>query len=104
MSSKEDVFDVQDMHCNACVNTITKTLTNNSNIDNVDCDLDTKEVKVTYDDEQVDVEEILSALDTIGFPATIKKNHKCWRHDLCHVFQSSNLRSIKNARSILSPC
>jgi copper chaperone CopZ len=73
MSSKEDVFDVQDMHCNACVNTITKTLTNNSNIDNVDCDLDTKEVKVTYDDEQVDVEEILSALDTIGFPATIKK-------------------------------
>ncbi|WP_455645365.1 heavy-metal-associated domain-containing protein [Methanosphaera sp.] len=70
--SKEDTFIVEDMHCNACVNTITKTLTNNENITNVNCDLDSKEVAVTYD-EQLDVEEVLSALDTIGFPATIKK-------------------------------
>ncbi|WP_084790394.1 heavy-metal-associated domain-containing protein [Methanosphaera sp. WGK6] len=70
--SKEDTFIVEDMHCNACVNTITKTLTNNENITDVNCNLDSKEVTVTYDD-QFDVEEVLSALDTIGFPATIKK-------------------------------
>lgn len=73
MSNKEDIFIVEDMHCDACVNTITKTLNNNENITNVDCDLDTKEVKVTYDDDKVDVEEILSSLDMIGYPATIKK-------------------------------
>lgn len=73
MSNKEDTFIVEDMHCDACVNTITKTLTNNENITNVDCNLDTKEVKVTYDDDKVDVEEILSSLDMIGYPATIKK-------------------------------
>lgn len=73
MSSKEDIFVVEDMHCNACVNTITKTLTSNEAVSNVETDLDTKEVKVEYDDENFDVEEILSSLDTIGFPASIKK-------------------------------
>ncbi len=71
--SKEDIFIVEDMHCNACVNTITKTLTSNESVTNVETDLDTKEVKVEYDDENFDVEEIISSLDTIGFPATIKK-------------------------------
>lgn len=73
MSNKEDTFVVEDMHCNACVNTITKTLTSNEAVTNVDANLETKEVKVKYDDEKFDVEEILSSLDTIGFPATIKK-------------------------------
>ena len=30
-------------------------------------------VTVEYDDENFDVEEILSSLDMIGFPATVKK-------------------------------
>lgn len=71
--TKEDVFIVEDMACNACVNTITTTLTNNPNISNVDCNLSSKEVTVSYDDEKVDVEEIISALDNIGFSANIKK-------------------------------
>lgn len=70
---KEEIFVVEDMQCNACENTITKTLTNNENVNNVSCDLDTKEVTVDYNDENMDVEEILSSLDNIGFPATIKK-------------------------------
>ena len=73
MSNKEDTFVVEDMHCNACVNTITKTLTNNDSVSNVEADLSNKEVTVEYDDENFDVEEILSSLDMIGFPATIKK-------------------------------
>lgn len=73
MSNKEDTFIVEDMHCDACVNTITKTLTSNEAVSNVETDLDTKEVKVEYDDETFDVEEIISSLDTIGFPATVKK-------------------------------
>ena len=60
--TKEDVFKVEDMACNACVNTITKTLSNNENISNISCNL-----------ESIDVEEIISALDNIGFSATIKK-------------------------------
>ena len=73
MTQKTETFKVEDMHCNSCVNTITKTLSNNQNIADVACDLDTKEVNVTFDDESVDVEEVLSSLDMIGFPATIKK-------------------------------
>lgn len=73
MSNKEEIFVVNDMQCNACVNTITKTLTSNEAVSNVEANLESKEVIVEYDDENFDVEEILSALDTIGFPATIKK-------------------------------
>ena len=71
--TKEDVFKVEDMACNACVNTITITLSNNENISNISCNLESKDVSVTYDEEKVDVEEIISALDNIGFSATIKK-------------------------------
>lgn len=70
---KKDTFIVEDMHCNACINTITKTLTNNENVSNVEADLSSKEVNVEYDEENYDVEEILSSLDMIGFPATVKK-------------------------------
>ncbi|PAV06495.1 heavy-metal-associated domain-containing protein [Methanosphaera cuniculi] len=73
MSEKTETFIVEDMHCNACVNTITKTLTNNQYISSVECDLESKEVKVTYDDEHIDVEEIISLFDMIGFPAEVKK-------------------------------
>ena len=37
--TKEDMLIVENMACNACVNTITTTLTNNLNISNVDCNL-----------------------------------------------------------------
>ena len=46
MSNKEDTFIVEDMHCDACVNTITKTLTSNEGVSNVEADLSSKEVKV----------------------------------------------------------
>ncbi|MCD7781843.1 MAG: heavy-metal-associated domain-containing protein [Methanosphaera sp.] len=72
MTPKTETFKVEDMHCDSCVNTITKTLSNNNSISDIKCDLDTKEVDVTFD-ETVDVEEVLSSLDMIGFPATIKK-------------------------------
>lgn len=72
---KSDTSVVEDMHCDACVNTITKTLTNNENVSNVEADLSSKEVIVEYDEEKYDVEEILSSLDMIGFPASVKKKH-----------------------------
>ena len=73
MSNEKEVFVVEDMHCDACVNTITKTLTSTGHVSNVDANLSSKEVEVEYDSEKFDVEEILSSLDMIGFPATIKK-------------------------------
>ena len=72
MSEKQDVFVVEDMACQNCANTITNAL-NNANASNVETDVENKLVTVDYDDEQVDVEELLSALDNVGFPATIKK-------------------------------
>ena len=104
MSNEKETFVVEDMHCNACVNTITKTLTSTGHVNNVNADLSSKEVEVEYDPENYDVEEILSSLDMIGFPATIKKNHKYLRHDLRHVFKSRNLRSFKNEWHILHTC
>lgn len=68
-----ETFIVEDMMCSACENTITKTLTNNDNISDVSVDLESKEVTVKYDEKNLDVEEILSSLDNVGFPATIKK-------------------------------
>ena len=35
MAQKTETFKVEDMMCDACINTITKTLTNNENIESV---------------------------------------------------------------------
>lgn len=71
--TKTETFIVDAMHCNGCKKTINKALSKNENISSIEADVDTKEVTLSYDEEKIDVEEILSSLDNIGFPATIKK-------------------------------
>ena len=46
MSNEKEVFVVEDMHCDACVNTITKTLTSTGHVSNVDANLFSKEYNI----------------------------------------------------------
>lgn len=73
LTNKEFVFIIKNMNSDTDVNKISENLLDNENITNVNPDISSKQIKVTFDDENLDVEEILSSLDMIGYPAAIDK-------------------------------
>ncbi len=72
-NDKEITFTVKDMMCSSCEKTIKTVLSNMEGISNIETNVDQKEVKVAYDENKADVEEMISGLDNVGFPADIKK-------------------------------
>lgn len=73
LTNKEFVFIIKNMNSDTDLNKISENLLDNENITNVNSDISSKKIKVTFDDENLDVEEILSSLDMIGYPAAIDK-------------------------------
>ena len=64
-------FQVPDMTCNHCKTTVTKALKAFGQVDEVDVDLDTKDVKVSLNAE-LDEQAMLDALKRAGFEAGVK--------------------------------
>lgn len=73
MSNTEKTFVVENMTCKHCIANITRELTENDNISDVNADLDSKEVVVTYDDEKITSDEIINTLHEIEYEAQLKE-------------------------------
>lgn len=68
MNGKKDiVFKVPDMTCPHCKMTIDKAMHNLNGIYNVDIDLSSKKVKVSYDSDNVRSEDIKQAIEDAGY-------------------------------------
>jgi|GEM_PF-392713 len=65
--SSQIVLSVPKMMCNGCVNTITSALKDKIGAEQVECDLDTKIVKVIAD---YPVAEVISVVKDAGYDAT----------------------------------
>lgn len=73
---KKDVETVKystSIDCNDCVNKIMTNLPHEKGINDVKCDLKTKEVTVTFKKTRNNPEEIKKALEKLGFTAKIVK-------------------------------
>lgn len=73
MSNTEKTFVVENMTCKHCVANITRELTENNDISDVNADLDSKEVVVTYDDAKITADEIINTLHEIEYEAQLKE-------------------------------
>ncbi|MBE6494461.1 MAG: heavy-metal-associated domain-containing protein [Methanosphaera stadtmanae] len=73
MSNTEKTFVVENMTCKHCVANITRELKENDDISDVNADLDSKEVVVTYDDEKITSDEIINTLHEIEYEAQLKE-------------------------------
>lgn len=60
-------YSVPGIHCQHCVHTIKMELSELEGVQNVDADLDTKKVSVTFDNPELE-KTILETLDEIGYP------------------------------------
>jgi len=58
---------VEGMTCQHCVQIISDSLRNRAGIETVGVNIDKKEVKVEYDEEKVELEQIFNDISALGF-------------------------------------
>ena len=63
----QETLTVEGMTCQHCVKTITDTLNGQSGVYKVGVDLDTREVKIEYDEEITTLKQISSRIVDLGF-------------------------------------
>ena len=61
-----------DLHCQGCCDKVMKNIAFEKGVKDLNCDLNAKEVTVTFDANKTDVPTLLKAFEKIGKPATIK--------------------------------
>lgn len=72
MNLKEEQFNVMGMSCAACQANVTKAVKKLEGISDVDVSLLGNSMKVEYDEEIVDVDQIISAVEKVGYGASLK--------------------------------
>lgn len=64
----QHTFTVSDIHCDACENTIRKSLSRLDGVGEVRPDAASNQVAVSYDDAVTDVSMIAARLEVAGYP------------------------------------
>ena len=72
-ANKQTVVLSCDIHCQGCCDKIMKNIAYEKGVKDLQCDLKTKTVAVTYDANKTDVPTLLKAFEKIHKPATVKK-------------------------------
>ena len=65
----EKTLSVPAIHCQHCVRTIERELCELDGITSVKADTDTKQVAITWKEEEVNLDNIRALLEEIGYPA-----------------------------------
>lgn len=70
-ADKQTVTFYVDLHCQGCIDKIYKTIAYEPGVKDIECDLKTKTVVVTYDANKTDVEKLQKAFAAINKPASL---------------------------------
>lgn len=71
-TNKQVVVLSCDLHCQGCCDKVMKNIAFEKGVKDLECDLKTKTVTVTYDANKTDVPTLLQAFEKIGKPAKVK--------------------------------
>lgn len=69
-ANKQTVTFYTDIHCQGCIDKIMGNIAYEKGVKDIECDLETKTVVVTYDANKTDVPTLQKAFNKIGKPAT----------------------------------
>ena len=69
---KQELIKVEGMTCQHCVQTIMKALKKIPGLNAIDVSLDNKEVKVCFDDKEINLQEITKKIVEVGFEISEK--------------------------------
>ena len=64
---KKAAYLVEGMTCGGCERTVQKVITNLEGVESAKADLQTSTVSIEYDPEKVDIDQIKSAVNSVGY-------------------------------------
>lgn len=64
---KQEILNVNGMSCQHCVNNVTRSLTSISGVEKVEVSLTNKTVAVSYNDELVELTQIIEKIERLGY-------------------------------------
>ena len=70
MASQKIKLSIEGMHCGSCAAGIQMLLQNTEGVINASADYDSKSGEVEFDPEKVKLEEVLKAVEELGYKAT----------------------------------
>ena len=71
-ANKQTVVLSCDLHCQGCCDKVMQNIAWEKGVKDLQCDLKTKTVTVTFDANKTNVPTLLQAFDKIGKPATVQ--------------------------------
>ena len=87
-SEKQTVTFYVDLHCQACIDKIYKNIAFEKGVKDIQCDLETKTVVVTFDASKTDIPTLQKAFAAINKPASLTpvedSDHDHHNHDHKH--------------------
>ncbi|MGL4993281.1 MAG: heavy-metal-associated domain-containing protein [Bacteroidales bacterium] len=70
-TKKESVTFITDLHCQDCVNKITKNIAFEKGVTDIRCDLKSDKVTIDYRADRTDKQKLADAMKKIGYTTTI---------------------------------
>lgn len=64
---KKIVLGIEGMHCEGCVNRLTKVLNGLDGVNDSKVSLENKNAEVEYDEDKIDLDDIKQAIEDAGF-------------------------------------
>lgn len=64
---KKIVLEIEGMHCEGCVNRLTKVLKGLDGVNNTKVSLENKNAEVEYDEDKIDLDDIKQAIEDANF-------------------------------------
>ncbi len=65
------ILKIEGMTCNHCKMNVTKTVQNLKGVVSVDVDLEKKQAKIEFNEQDLDVDQIIETIDEIGYKAIL---------------------------------
>lgn len=69
---KKVALNIQGMHCGSCASGIQMVLQNTDGVLNASASYDTKKGEVEFDEEKTSINNIVEAIEQLGYKATVQ--------------------------------
>lgn len=66
---KKIVLEIEGMHCEGCVNRLTKVLNGLDGVNDAKVSLENKNAVIEYDEDKIEIEDLKQAVSDAGFEA-----------------------------------
>jgi len=70
---KKIALDIAGMHCNSCASGIQMVLQSTDGVVNASASYDTKKGEVEFDEEKTNLENIIKAIEQLGYKAKVQE-------------------------------